>query len=112
MEWKEGVGMTVIGHTREIGRIMVTNGTVETEETAMIRVNGTNHPTRSVVLPLLINHTIRVTWLRRLRLHLVLQVLGMVISLVDHLDLQDHSDLVLLFSEEAGKTLLQGSMGL
>lgn len=109
--------MTVIEHTREIGRIMVTNGTVETEETAMIRANGTNHPTRSVVLPLLINHTIRVTWLRRLRLHLVLQVLGMVtedtmISLVDRLDLLDHSDLVLLFSEEAGKTLPQDSMGL
>ena len=109
--------MTVIEHTREIGRIMVTNGTVETEETAMTGANGTNHPTKSVVLPLLINHTIRVTWLRRLRLHLVLQVLGMVtedamISLVDHLDLLDYSDLVLLFSEEAGKTLLQDSMGL
>ena len=59
--WKEGIGMTVIEHMRETGRIAVMTGTVETEETAMTGANGTNHPTKSVVLPLLINHTIRMT---------------------------------------------------
>lgn len=53
--------MTVIEHMRETGRIAVMTGTVETEETAMTGANGTNHPTKSVVLPLLINHTIRMT---------------------------------------------------
>lgn len=59
MVWKEGVGMTVIGRTGETGRIAILNGIVETEEAAWTGASVTNHPTRSVVLPPLINHTIR-----------------------------------------------------
>lgn len=61
MVWKEGVGMTMIGRTGETGRITILNGIVETEEAAWTGANGTNRPTRSVVLPPLINHTIHAT---------------------------------------------------